>query len=95
MDTYDEKTGLTHLALPSWGPWLGVPKEKQTLCAVVDCERVGVFAGYCPADRGHHHHGCIHYDAPSVADVVAKHGLKFREGWGLLCTHHLRMMEGK
>lgn len=73
---------------PAFGPWIGVPKDRQTLCAVKDCEAAGVFANYCPADRGAHHHGCVHYK-----DVVG-HGLTFRDGsWGLLCAAHLRQVE--
>jgi len=80
---------MTETKEAPFGPWIGVPKERQTICAVVDCPGLGVFANYCPADRGSHHHGCIHYAAP-----VIKTGLKFRKGsWGLLCAAHLRQIE--
>lgn len=79
---------IAHTEAP-FGPWIGVPKERQNICAVVDCPATGVFAGYCPADRGSHHHGCIHYQDMTTA-------LKFREGsWGLLCAQHLRELEGR
>lgn len=41
-----------------FGPWIGVPKNRQTICAVMDCPATGVFAGYCPADRAFDNDPC-------------------------------------
>ena len=66
------------------GPWVGVPAERQSVCAVVGCEAKGK-PQICPYDGHYHHHGCIHY-----ADAAAGHGLTFRtDGWCYVCdTHH-------
>lgn len=70
---------------PQWGPWVGVPKSKQSLCAVEGCEHRGT-PHRCLYDGSSHHHGCVHYDC--AAAEATKHGLKFRDGWGWLCASH-------
>lgn len=71
-----------------FGPWLGVPSERQKLCAVVGCEAEGK-PHPCPYDGGFHHHGCIHYDCVASSDDVKRSGLVFRKGsWGLICDAH-------
>jgi len=72
-----------------WGPWVGVPKSKQTLCAVSGCEHRGI-PQVCLYDGRRHHHGCIHYDCDAAK--MTRHGLMFREGWGLLCPSHYAVL---
>ena len=74
---------------PEWGPWIGVPEDKQDLCAVEGCTEKGLPHSYCPGDGGSHHHGCVHYDCRRVGD---SHGLTFRKGWGWLCQKHYGMV---
>lgn len=82
-----EQIGATMQLLkiePDFGPWVGVPKERQRICAVEGCEREA-YPQPCPmcAVGGKwHHHGCIHYQ------TLDTHGLTFREGWGYLCHPH-------
>jgi hypothetical protein len=73
-----------------FGPWLGVPKVKQHLCAIEGCEVEGQ-AHRCTADDSMHAHGCVHYETAKDA-LEAKHGLKFRQGWGLLCDEHYEIV---
>ncbi len=74
----------------AFGPWLGVPEERQHICAVVDCAGAGR-RQTCLYDGRHHHHGCIHYNCPA-ADVT-EHGLRFRpRSWGLLCDEHFAVL---
>lgn len=75
------------MARNDFGPWIGVPRERQTLCAVVDCIAPGM-PHRCPWDGQRHHHGCVHYDCQAAQPAVARSGLEFRPGWGLLCSYH-------
>lgn len=68
-----------------FGPWLGVPKERQHICAVDGCEAEGK-AHRCPGDDSNHFHGCVHYS--EISEELYARGLKMREGWGLLCDEH-------
>jgi hypothetical protein len=61
-----------------WGPWVGVPKERQSVCAFKDCTRRGG-PKICPYDGRYHHHGCIHYDLKDE---------RMRDGWCWLCQPH-------
>lgn len=74
----------------AWGPWLGVPKERQHLCAVDGCEDAGA-AHECPADSTRHFHGCVHYEHASEA-LYVEHKAKLRQGWGLLCDKHYALV---
>ena len=71
-----------------WGPWVGVPTDRQHVCAVEGCIVEGR-PQVCIADGAYHHHGCVHYDhLPNTA------GLTFREGgWCWLCDGHYRQLE--
>ncbi len=72
------------------GPWMGVPKEKQHVCAVKDCITPGK-PHACFYDGGYHHHGCIHYSCAAVD--AEKLGLKFHEdAWALLCDFHYTLL---
>jgi hypothetical protein len=75
---------------PTFGPWVGVPRSKQRMCAVEGCAHEGV-ESRCLYDGSTHHHGCIHYEC-QVAEQT-HHGLTFRDGWGLLCPSHYRHLE--
>jgi hypothetical protein len=78
---------MTYKAPPAvFGPWLGVPKVRQHLCAVDGCEAEGQ-AHRCPADDTQHFHGCVHYEHVSEA-LYVEHQCKLRQGWGLLCAKH-------
>jgi hypothetical protein len=73
------------------GPWMGVPKEKQRVCAIEDCIVTGKNQ-VCPYDGALHHHGCIHYKDCAKEDA-AKLGLKFREGgWAKMCDFHYGLL---
>lgn len=75
-----------------FGPWIGVPKENQLVCAVEGCERTGV-AHPCPYDGSHHHHGCVHYGCEAARADVERSGLVFRSGgWCLLCDLHFEAL---
>jgi hypothetical protein len=77
-------SNLTSFPLPEWGPWIGVPPERQSLCAVEGCLTPGKPQGPCPTDGNPgHHHGCVHYER-GLVDT----GLTFRKGWGWLCDEH-------
>lgn len=73
-----------------FGPWVGVPKDRQMICAVEDCPEEGKRHA-CLYDGRLHHHGCIHYDCEAAKST--NHGLKFRKGWGLLCDGHYKVLE--
>jgi hypothetical protein len=73
-----------------FGPWLGVPKERQHICAIDGCELEGK-AQRCPADDTNHFHGCVHYETTSEA-LYVEHHLKLRHGWGLLCDQHYKLV---
>lgn len=74
------------MASMEFGPWLGVPSQRQLICAVEGCPKRGM-PYRCLYDGAEHHHGCIHYDCDAAK--VTNHGLTFREpGWGLLCPKH-------
>jgi len=72
-----------------WGPWLGVPPERQTICAVDGCETPGR-SHQCPGDSTNHFHGCVHYD--EISEQLYARGLKMRDGWGLLCDAHYKVV---
>jgi hypothetical protein len=69
-----------------FGPWLGVSRERQTLCAVEGCADKGK-SHVCPYDGAAHHHGCVHYECDA-----GRSGLQFRKGWGLVCDKHYAML---
>ncbi len=73
-----------------FGPWWGVPPERQLLCAIDGCKIEGQ-RQVCPADGNTHHHGCVHYERVSEA-LYTEHGLRLRHGWGLLCPTHYGMV---
>jgi hypothetical protein len=73
-----------------FGPWLGVPKARQHLCAIDGCEADGK-SHRCPADDSMHFHGCVHYETTGE-DLYVKHQLKLRHGWGLLCDAHYEIV---
>ena len=68
---------------------MGVPEEKQRLCAVEDCASEGK-PHTCIYDDRHHHHGCVHYNCKAAEET--KHGLVFRKGWGWLCSGHYKTL---
>ncbi len=71
------------------GPWLGVTKARQTLCAIDGCDVPGL-PHRCFADDTTHHHGCVHYE--SLGQVLyTEHKLRLRRGWGLLCDAHYKL----
>lgn len=73
------------------GPWLGVPKESQLVCAVEGCPEEGK-RQICLYDGKLHHHGCIHYNCEAAK--MTKHGLTFREGgWALMCDKDYAVMK--
>lgn len=70
-----------------WGPWVGVPEERQTVCAVEGCIVEGK-PQRCFADGGNHHHGCVHYQRlPNTAGLVFRKG-----GWCWLCEGHYQQL---
>lgn len=64
-----------------WGPWVGVPKARQYVCAFQDCNRRG-HARVCPYDGRYHHHGCIHYPKDE----------RMRDGWCYVCDEHFDLL---
>jgi len=71
------------------GPWVGVPAERQTVCAVEGCDGEGR-PQPCPYDGQFHHHGCVHYECDN-----GRSGLKFRpraDGWALICDAHYAVL---
>jgi hypothetical protein len=86
-----ESSGVLYIGAPNpegWGPWVGVPEERQDVCAVDWCLDPGK-PQVCLADGANHHHGCVHYKhLPDHA------GLTFREGgWCWLCDHHYQLLK--
>jgi hypothetical protein len=81
--------GLPYPKAP-WGPWIAVPKQYQTLCAVIGCKTLGR-PQKCPADGNTHHHGCIHYEHTGE-ELYARHRLQLRTGWGLICDEHYALV---
>ena len=76
------KGRTTSLGAPKpdgWGPWMGVPEERQRVCAFKDCANRGG-PKICPYDGRYHHHGCIHYD---MSDPRMRQG-----GWCYVCQGH-------
>lgn len=67
-----------------YGPWIGVPHERQAVCAVVDCRQRGR-PQVCYSDGRYHHHGCVHYDTadPRVRQYV----------WCWLCDEHYALLK--
>lgn len=69
-----------------FGPWIGVPKDQQGICAVEGCTERGE-CHPCFYDGTTHHHGCIHYDKKAFAEA----GHVVRPGWGWLCNTHFQI----
>lgn len=82
---------ISHIGAPNpegWGPWMGVPRERQRVCAVEGCIVEGR-PHVCLADGAYHHHGCVHYERLGEAA-----GLTFREGgWCWLCDGHYNQLK--
>lgn len=71
-----------------YGPWVGVPEDRQRLCAVADCPKTGR-RQVCFADGRYHHHGCVHYES-----AMQRAGIKPRgKSWGLLCDDHYAVLK--
>lgn len=90
MKPTDETTVLSYIGAPrpdGWGPWVGVPEDRQTVCAVDGCDAPGQ-PHVCLADGSYHHHGCVHYEyLPNNAGLTFLTG-----GWCWLCDGHYQQL---